>query len=247
MGINKILRFISFVALCAFAAFSSFYDRIQRHADSLVEERNVTNEHAYVINKSLTSAVRVMSSFGGENNNDITSSSSGTYFVHNDISYVLTAAHSLVGECENTTIIAGDYAFQCLDVVSVDPFKDIGILQVENVFNRAPISVYDLLMHDEIEKNIPVHEKLIYTGFPQGLGPLTFDGKVISHEIVNSTFFAHSYAWAGSSGSGVFNSDGKLVGVITAVSVANSEYGVDVMEDLIIVTSVELIDFRNVL
>ena len=45
----------------------------------------------------------------------------------------------------------------------------------------------------------------------------------------------------------MFNSDGKLVGVITAVSVANSEYGVDVMEDLIIVTSVELIDFRNVL
>ena len=70
---------------------------------------------------------------------------------------------------------------------------------------------------------------------------------VVSHLIKNDLFFINSYAWAGSSGSGVFNSDGKLMGIITAVSVANTEYGVDVMEDLIIVTSIDLLDLQSVL
>jgi len=90
-------------------------------------------------------------------------------------------------------------------------------------------------------------KKTIYTGYPQAMGPFTFDGKIVSHTIENDMFFINSYAWSGSSGSGIFNSKGHLVGIITAVSIANTEHGIDVMEDLVIVTSLTQQDFISAL
>ena len=90
-----------------------------------------------------------------------------------------------------------------------------------------------------------MHEFIVYTGYPQAMGPFTFDGNIVSHSIENDMFFINSYAWAGSSGSGIFNSQGKFIGVITAVSIANTEHDIDVMEDLGIVTSLTAQDFQG--
>jgi len=245
MGLHKIFKLFAFLSLCLFAMFSSMYDTLQRSNN--VQQKTISGENDYTINKSITSAVRVISEFSVEGAGEIISTSSGTYFAHNGVDYVITAGHSLIGDCESTQVIADDYAFNCLAVVSIDLFKDIGIFEVEKIFNRDPLIITDILSGHEIPSNIGIHEQVIYTGYPQGMGPFTFDGKVVSHGTPNEIFFVHSYAWSGSSGSGVFNSNGSMVGVISAVSVANSEYGVDVMEDLIIVTSIEIVDLQSVL
>ena len=44
-----------------------------------------------------------------------------------------------------------------------------------------------------------------------------------------------SYAWSGASGSGVFASDGTFIGIIKAVDVGQTVYGVDVLEDIVVV------------
>jgi len=249
MGESRLFKFFVATALCLFAAFSSFYDETNRiqHAK---KEILISGEHHNTLNKSITSSVRIVSSFPLDDTqeNNIVTSSSGTYFYHKGISYVITAGHSLIGDCESTKIIADDYAYNCINLIAIDPFKDIGIIEVEKIFNRNPVVIEDLASTDaQIYENTGVHQKIIYTGYPQGMGPLTFDGKIVSHSINNDIYIVHSYAWSGSSGSGVFNTNGILIGIVTAVSVANSDYGIDVMEDLIIVTSIELIDLQSVL
>ena len=248
MGIKKVFRLFVIVFLVSFASFSSFVDSMNRHKPEYNEDIVISDSlNRDVIEKSVSSSVRIISTTLPFEDEDITSTSSGTYFEHHGVKYVITTAHSLLGECLGTMIVADDYIFHCNDLTYIDHNKDIGVIQVENIFNRTPITASDMILEDKDRlKNTGIHERLIYTGYPQGLGPFTFKGDVVSHGASNGLFFAHSYAWAGSSGSGVFNSNGKLIGVLTAVSVANTEHGVDVMEDLIIVTSLGMSDFDGI-
>ena len=236
MGVSKITRFVLFLSLCVFATTSAFIDTVQRN----VKEKTsvyISADNKEPIRQSINSSVRIISSrYSIENFDGTTSTSSGVYFVNENINYVLTTAHSLIGECENTFIIADDLMYNCVEIIYLNQNKDMGIMEVEQIYNRNPLKIVDFLCLDnELKYNIGVHENIVYTGYPQGHGPFTFNGKIVSHKQENGTIYALSYAWAGSSGSAVFNSKGKLVGIVTAVTVANTEYGVDVMEDLIII------------
>tara|TARA_R100001509_G_scaffold163854_1_gene139490 strand:+ start:405 stop:1151 length:747 start_codon:yes stop_codon:yes gene_type:complete len=248
MGVQKIIKFFGFVFLVLFASYSSIIDTQNRLSILKDSELIISGTNEDVIKKSSYSAVRILSTNMLQDEEGITSTSSGTYISHNNSHYVVTSAHSLIGECYTTVVMADEFVFHCIEIISFDPYKDVAIIEVDKIFNRNPIKISDILYGErEIKNNTGLHETTLYTGYPQGIGPLTFDGKIVSHSIQNDTFFVNSYAWSGSSGSGVFNSKGKLVGIITAVSVANTEHGVDVMEDLIIVTSLNLVDFRDVL
>jgi len=63
---------------------------------------------------------------------------------------------------------------------------------------------------------------------------VTVEGKVMSYAH-GDIVFLHSYGWSGASGSGVFNQNGQLVGYISALLVGESEHGIDVLEDVVIV------------
>ena len=248
MGVNIIFKFFAFVVLALFASYSSYIDTLSRLNPNHNTHFDIAGPDKSVVEKSINSSVRVISSIGDPNIFGTTATSSGTYLSYMNFNYVITSAHSLIGECEQTFVIVDEYMFHCLAFVIVDHDKDYAIFEVEEVFNRKPIKISDILNDEKATlMNIPVHENTIYTGYPQGIGPLTFDGKIVSHKQENGVFYIRSYAWAGSSGSGVFNSKGNMVGIITAVSVANSDLGVDVMEDLIIVTPLNLMDLVGVL
>ena len=249
MGVKNIFKFFAFLSLVCFTIFSSYTDSTDRINNKLKQSKIViAPENRDVTEKSINSAVRVISTIENIANNGVTSTSSGTYFKFKNKHYVITSAHSLIGECYTTMIMAGDYAFECYEFTIMNITKDIAIIEVERIFNRKPIKIIDLLYSDiDTKVNSGVHEKIIYTGYPQAMGPFTFGGKIVSHTIENDIFFINSYAWSGSSGSGIFNSKGHLIGIITAVSVANTEHGIDVMEDLVIVTSLTQQDFISAL
>jgi hypothetical protein len=249
MGVQKIIQLVAFVSLVSFAAYAAAVDAYKRQNEISYEDSAVVFAPgaSNALRKSVLSAVRVISTPDYFDREGATATSTGTYFSHNNTDYVITSAHSIIGDCFSTMIIADEYMFSCTNFVSLNTTKDIAVMEVEEIFNRKPISISDILQTDEVSLNTGVHQKTYYTGYPQAMGPFTFEGMVVSHQIKNDLFFINSYAWAGSSGSGVFNSDGKLMGIITAVSVANTEYGVDVMEDLIIVTSIDLLDLQSVL
>ena len=77
--------------------------------------------------------------------------------------------------------------------------------------------------------------RVVYSGYPNSLGPLTISGKVAGTD-GGEFIYLDSYAWHGSSGSGVFNSGGKFIGHIVAVDVGTTEFGVQVLNNIVLVT-----------
>ena len=88
--------------------------------------------------------------------------------------------------------------------------------------------------------------KIIYTGYPNLIGPLTLRGDVVGYT-EQEQIYVFSHAYGGASGSGVFSVDGKYIGHVVAIDVGSTGMGVDVLENIVIVTPAFNIDWRVVL
>jgi len=88
---------------------------------------------------------------------------------------------------------------------------------------------------------------VFYTGFPNSTGPLTFSGNIIGY-MEGDYIYLESFGWGGSSGAGVFTANGKFIGYLLAVDVGETEeYGVDVLEDIVIIVPAFKIDWTTIL
>lgn len=208
----------------------------------LSDSNNVTNAYSVSAKKSLkksvSSAVRVMSV---DQTGDGISLASGTYFVYLGKYYVLTVSHALAGVCEDLVVTYFEDSAQCIRYALVDKQADYAIIEVEKLHSRKPISIFNSIEF-KFNKLPKLLDKMYYTGYPNNIGPLTFEGNVSGFS-GNGYIFLNSYAWTGSSGSGVFNERGKLIGIIMALDVGTTQYGVDVLENLLIVVPVQQIDW----
>ena len=75
---------------------------------------------------------------------------------------------------------------------------------------------------------------MVYTGYPNTIGPLTFSGEIA--DVAGYRYiYVNSYAWEGSSGSGVFDSDGNFIGYVVAVDIGKNDYGVQILNNLVLV------------
>jgi len=169
---------------------------------------------------------------------------SGTYITHGDRFYVITAAHGVHGECEYFFVATGDEnIYDCIRYILIDQAVDYAIIEIEEIPERQPVKLADVRPSNrEWRQETAVLNETFYTGFPNGLGPLTFRGSVAGMSDENYILL-HSYAWPGSSGSGVFSYDGNLIGIIIALNVGWTGAGYDVLEDLVIVTPLFMIDW----
>ena len=245
MGVSKTFKVLFFLTLCIFATISAAVDTLNRSAKPPTISASAPNQIA--LERSTQSSVRVISTLFSEEQSGVTSTSSGTYLEHKGETYILTTAHSIIGYCEDIFVIALELMYHCEEFIMINQDDDIAVLKIDKIEDRVPVSISkNIYPMEKVYKSLLIHDKFIYTGYPQGIGPFTFNGTVVSQPEERGYVFAHSYAWSGSSGSGVFDTKGNLVGLITAVSVANSEYGIDVMEDLVIVTPVSLLDLQVV-
>jgi S1-C subfamily serine protease len=169
---------------------------------------------------------------------------SGTYMTYNDRFYVITAAHGVQGECEYFFVATTENnVYECVRYVLVDQIIDYAIVEIEQIPGRQPVKLAEVVPSNrEWRQETSALNETFYTGYPNGLGPLTFRGTVagMSNE---GYILIHSYAWPGSSGSGVFSYDGNLIGVVIALSVGFTGAGYDVLEDLVIVTPLFMIDW----
>ena len=169
---------------------------------------------------------------------------SGTYVAHEGRFYVITAAHGIHGECEYFFVAtSGDDVYDCIRYILVDQLVDYAIVEIQEIPDRAPAMLSDVLPSNrEWHQETSVLNETFYTGYPNGLGPLTFRGSVAGMSDENYILL-HSYAWPGSSGSGVFSYDGNMIGIIIALNVGFTGAGYDVLEDLVIVTPLFMIDW----
>jgi len=170
---------------------------------------------------------------------------SGTYVTHNNKFYVITAAHGIIGECDHMFVAtSSEHVYDCIRYIVIDKFVDYAIVEIEEVSRRTPIKLTQAVPSNrEWRQETSVLNEVFYTGYPNGLGPLTFRGSVagVSDE---SYIYLHSYAWPGSSGAGVFSYDGNMIGIIIALNVGLTGAGYDVLEDLVIVTPLFMIDWK---
>ena len=59
--------------------------------------------------------------------------------------------------------------------------------------------------------------------------------------------YIFSHAYGGASGSGVFSPTGKYIGYVVAIDVGQTDFGLDVLENIVIVNPAFNIDWRKIL
>ena len=202
--------------------------------------RDLDSKESRVVNLSRQSIVQVLTT--SEKRSGF-SKMSGTYMTYADKFFVITAAHGVHGGCEYFFAATNDDIYECIRYILVNQAVDYAIVEIEQIPDRQPVELTQVLpRNSEWRQETSALSEVFYTGYPNGLGPLTFRGSVagISDE---DYILLHSYAWPGSSGSGVFSYDGNMIGIVIALNVGFTPAGYDVLEDLVIVTPLFMIDW----
>jgi len=205
--------------------------------------RDLNSKEVHAVDLSRQSILQVLTTSAKR---DGFSKMSGTYITYRDRFYVITAAHGVHGECEYFFVATGDEdIYECVRYILIDQRVDYAIVEIEEVRSRQPVKLTDVIPSNrEWRQETSALNEVFYTGYPNGLGPLTFRGSVAGMSEENYMLL-HSYAWPGSSGSGVFSYDGNMIGIIIALNVGFTGAGYDVLEDLVIVTPLFMIDWNT--
>ena len=154
---------------------------------------------------------------------------SGTLFEVDGRYLVFTAAHVINGmpvvqiAGRNGETVFGTTILTATNV-------DMAIVLVPEMNSREPMP-YRPRGHEDIDDMVGT--EVTYTGFPSHHDLLTIDGVIASEEEGNLVM--HSYAWPGSSGSGIFDMRGRFIGVVKAVDIGVWSYQVppQLVEDMV--------------
>ena len=168
---------------------------------------------------SRNAAVRIVTAFGH---------GTGTYVKIGKTYGILTAAH-VVDSSDVYIVEAGVYR-TIATLLWKDENTDVAFLIVDK---------FDRLDHLKIAtaKNVDIGDELIYSGFPSMHQMLSFSCKV-SNDNYDGMLVVQGYAWFGASGSGFVDSKGRVVGILSAVSVEDFYGHPQVIETLVIASPI---------
>jgi S1-C subfamily serine protease len=147
---------------------------------------------------------------------------------------VVTAAH--VVRNESVMAIDGrDGETVVGKVVFVDEATDLAFLVVPELKSRTALRYKPQLNYDERL----IGTQLTYTGFPSHHDLLTIRGYISALE--REYIVTNMFGWFGSSGSGVFDKRGRLVGIVSGIDVGN--FGIRIpLESIVWVAPLSKID-----
>ena len=160
---------------------------------------------------------------------------SGTIFKVDGQFIVITAAH-VVQDAQSVIITTPDGLGYFGTPLMTNHELDYAILLVPEIAGRTPLRLRPL---QEAQMRVGAH--VTYTGFPNGHNLLSISGE-ISGMARGEHLIMHSYAWPGSSGSCVFDNQGRLVGVLRAVDVGTA-FLPQIIEDIVWIVPAWRIDF----
>lgn len=192
-----------------------------------VNVQKVVNYGNRGLQRSYESAVKIEVMSGGE----LFGSGSGNYFVYNGHRFILTAAH-VIDEAE--TVVAkerfGIGGVAC-NVVYRNDYYDIAVLVPQDEFRTLKPIRYTYYY------NMKRGEPVFFTGYPSELEEISSQG-YISGEYAEF-FVVQSVAWMGSSGSVVFNSRGKVVGIVSGVKMGMGPIGIpQIINNIVMITPI---------
>ena len=164
----------------------------------------------------------------------------GTYFKYKGHHIVVTAAHIWAEVTpkmmEDAALITSPEEKVVGQLAYFDPYTDIAILRIPALESRKPAKFVR-------DPQYSVGETVVYSGFPGQNSLLTFEGE-LAGDGYGTDLAMHSMAWGGSSGSGVFDVDGRFVGVVSSIMVGRGFFGPQLVGTIVYVAPANLIDMR---
>ena len=177
------------------------------------------------LKRSIDSAVQLTAYRDGQ----AIGTASGGYFIYNGYRFILTAAH-VVSEGEEI------YAHERYGIETVK----CKVLYVNKVYDIAVI-----MPHDKFKTLKPVKytydyglkkgEPLYYTGYPAEMQEITMRGSFAGN--VDDYYLMQSAAWMGSSGSPVFDGQGRVIGVVSGIVIGWTGMGIPQLINNMVVVS----------
>jgi hypothetical protein len=251
----KLVRYtfwaVCFIILASLILVSSLTEQNRTPTWSEVYRKEIPSpnyETSYqkAIMKSRESSVKIhslgLSFWGG------VSTMTGTYFEARGKHYVITAFHGIQGPCIFTSVKHKEETVDCKEYVGVSPDYDYIIMEIDApLSSRVPMKVpQDLPQGSQWKRSYSILNNIVYTGYPNAIGPLTLRGDVVGYN-ENQYLYVFSHAYGGASGAGVFTKEGKYIGYVVAIDVGVTELGEDVLENIVIVAPVLNVDWSVVL
>ena len=204
---------------------------------------SLTSHERRAVIRSRSSAVQIMSMDLDDGGISV---STGTYIKFKGNYFILTTSHGVGDACIFTQIIVDEEIYECKHYILRDPQTDYLVMQIDPIPGRQPALVPTWAPQGhQWRQALGTQNTVFYTGFPNQGGPYTFDGRVVGYK-EGEAIFVDSYGWSGSSGSGVFSADGKLIGYIMALEVGETYFGRQVLENFIWVIPLFNIDWPAV-
>lgn len=162
---------------------------------------------------------------------------SGTYMIAYGHRVVVTAAHVVEGST-TMRIVGRDKESVIGRVVFRDDQSDIAFMVVPEMKSRTAVRYRPHTSYDDRL----IGAQLTYTGFPSHHDLLTIRGYIASLE--RSYIVANMFGWFGSSGSGVFDQRGRLVGVVSGIDVGRYMIPLP-LEDIVWIAPMSAIDHET--
>lgn len=245
---RKYAAFLFVFVISAFAAYSSILSSTIPPAKQPLSDDNVSVYYpvAYkkAIKKSRQSAVQVVSIDPMKGRVSIFS---GTYFESAGSYFIITVMHGIVSDCASTKVVHQNEIHNCVKYIANDSMADYAIIQVDKIDSRVPIKIpSDLPKNKQWKSSYSLLNKLVYTGYPNTVGPLTIGGEVAG-VIGTDYIYMISYAWQGSSGSGVFDKNGKYIGYVVAIDMGQTEHGIQILQNVVLVVPAFRVDWVKAL
>jgi hypothetical protein len=235
-----------FASLFILTVYSSIVDNtiIPNTSDLVIDRPSDFHSASYqkAVEKSRNSAVRLISI---DSDSGMVSTFSGTYVKSYGSYFVVTVAHGMAGPCEYTKIVYNEELYDCIKIIEINDMQDYAVIQVGEIAERTAVKVpQDIPRNKQWRPAFTLLNEVVYTGYPNNIGPLSIGGKIAG---ANGTQFIYldSYAWEGSSGAGVFDSKGKYIGYVVAIDVGGTDFGVQVLNNIVLVIPAFKIDWTK--
>jgi S1-C subfamily serine protease len=165
---------------------------------------------------------------------------SGNLFYYLSDFFIITSSH-VVSHDKNYMIEEQDGNTLECKIIYNDIGNDIAILKPYGKFNVTKPSPYLVNMQKDLKA-----KELYYSGNPGELEHVAIRGWVADsdhHRVV-----LQSFGWPGSSGSIVFDSAGRVIGVVTAIPMAHNFYEGDTMplSQIVLINRLEVLPRKAV-
>ena len=230
---KKLFKYFLLASLCLFATSTNMANAEKAYKPEAPVEK-ISKSLSSVERKVRGAAVKVVTS-GGHG--------SGTVVEYKDLTLVLTAKHVADGVLGSNYLVANEDEQRSATLVYQSKEHDVAVLLVQKEFR------YLKPMPWKPTKSYDVGTDIVYSGHPSWHKLMSFEGRIVGYEQdpeAGTQLMVNTYGWFGCSGSGIYNTDGELVGILYGVDVQYA-YGAQIQENMIWVAPIKNINIDTAL